>query len=224
MNSGNVRLETAFEIVMTVFPVILALMVFLCLIRAIKGPRIADRIVAINMMGTLTMVIIAILAVKMNEGYLVDICIIYAMISFLAVTLLTKVYMGVYAERKRRRQKNMTALLWIKFFVGITLLLCGIVVFGIELFGVFRFGYVLNRMHAAALGDTLGIALSMGGLIVLCGLNFIALKMILVVVFLWFASPVSSHVLARFEVVTNEELVKECDVEALSEEKQNGRE
>lgn len=31
----------------------------------------------------------------------------------------------------------MTALLWIKFFVGITLLLCGIVVFGIELFGVF---------------------------------------------------------------------------------------
>ena len=39
-----------------------------------------------DMMGTMTMVIIAILAVKMNEGYLVDICIIYAMISFLAVT------------------------------------------------------------------------------------------------------------------------------------------
>lgn len=118
----------------------------------------------------------------------------------------------------------MTALLWIRFFVGITLLLCGIVVFGIELFGVFRFGYVLNRMHAAALGDTLGIALSMAGLIVLCGLNFTALKMILVVVFLWFASPVSSHVLARFEVATNEELIKECDVEALSEEKQDRRE
>ncbi|GFI22305.1 Na(+)/H(+) antiporter subunit F1 [Lachnospiraceae bacterium] len=106
MNSGGIALETAFEIVMTVFPVILALMVFLCLIRAIKGPRIADRIVAINMMGTLTMVIIAILAVKMNEGYLVDICIIYAMISFLAVTLLTKVYMGVYAERKKKEAER----------------------------------------------------------------------------------------------------------------------
>ena len=102
MHSGNIALETAFEIVMTIFPVILAAMVFMCLIRAIKGPRIADRIVAINMMGTMTMVIIAILAVKMNEGYLVDICIIYAMISFLAVTLLTKVYMGVYAERKKK--------------------------------------------------------------------------------------------------------------------------
>lgn len=102
MHSGNIALEAAFEIVMTIFPVILAAMVFMCLIRAIKGPRIADRIVAINMMGTMTMVIIAILAVKMDEGYLVDICIIYAMISFLAVTLLTKVYMGVYAERKKK--------------------------------------------------------------------------------------------------------------------------
>jgi len=106
MNSGNIVLETAFSIVMTIFPVILALMVFMCLIRAIKGPRITDRIVAINMMGTLTMVIIAILAVKMDEGYLVDICLIYAMISFLAVTLLTKVYMGVYAERKKKEEEK----------------------------------------------------------------------------------------------------------------------
>lgn len=106
MHSGNIALETAFGIAMTIFPVVLAAMVVLCLIRAIKGPRIADRIVAINMMGTMTMVIIAILAVKMDEGYLVDICIIYAMISFLAVTLLTKVYMGVYAERSAERKKK----------------------------------------------------------------------------------------------------------------------
>ena len=97
---------TAYEVVFTVLPIILAIMVLICLIRAIKGPKIADRIVAINMMGTITMVIIAILAGKMDEGYLVDICIIYAMISFLAVTLLTKVYMGVYAERKQKEKEE----------------------------------------------------------------------------------------------------------------------
>ena len=169
----------------------------------------ADRIVAVNMMGTMVIVIIAVLALMLGEGYLADICIIYAMISFLAVTLLTKVYMGVYAERsaerKRRRRRTMTVLLWIRFIVGIALILCGIIVFGIELFGVFQFHYVLNRMHAAAMGDTLGIALSMLGLIILCGLNFTSLKMVLVVVFLWFASPVASHMLSRFEVATNEE-------------------
>lgn len=220
MNSGNMVLESAFDIVMTILPVLLAVMVFICLIRAIKGPRVADRIVAINMMGTMTMVIIAILSVKMNEGYLVDICIIYAMISFLAVTLLTKVYMGVYAERqKRRRRAHMIVLLWIRFILGIIMILCGLIVFAIELFGVFEFHYVLNRMHAAAMGDTLGIALCMTGLIVLCGLNFTSLKMLLVVVFLWFASPVASHMLARFEVVTNEELHKECDIEKLPKKK-----
>ena len=99
---------TAYEVVFTALPIILAIMVLICLIRAIKGPKIADRIVAINMMGTITMVIIAILAVKMDEGYLVDICIIYAMISFLAVTLLTKVYMGVYAEKKQQEREEET--------------------------------------------------------------------------------------------------------------------
>ena len=36
----------------------------------------------------------------------VDVCIIYAMISFLAVTLLTKVYMGVYAEKKKKEMRQ----------------------------------------------------------------------------------------------------------------------
>lgn len=106
MDTGNASLEMAYDIVLAILPVILALMVFLCLIRAIKGPKISDRIVAVNMMGALIMVIIAILSVKMNEGYLVDICLIYAMISFLAVTLLTKVYMGVYAEKKKKEESG----------------------------------------------------------------------------------------------------------------------
>ena len=57
------------------------------------------------MMGTMVMVIIGILAVKMQEGYLVDICLIYAMISFLAVIVLTKVYTGVYKEKKEKGEK-----------------------------------------------------------------------------------------------------------------------
>lgn len=79
---------------------LLICLLFLCLVRAIKGPRVSDRIVAVNMMGTMVMVIIAIMALLLNEGYLVDICLIYAMISFLAVIVLTKVYMGVYRQRK----------------------------------------------------------------------------------------------------------------------------
>lgn len=80
--------------------IILAILTICCLIRAVMGPRIADRLVAVNMMGTIVMTIIGILALLMNEDYLVDICLIYALISFLAVVVLTKVYTGVYMEHK----------------------------------------------------------------------------------------------------------------------------
>ncbi len=86
--------------------VILALLTIACLIRAVKGPSIADRLVAVNMMGTIVMVIIAVLALLMDEDYLVDICLIYAMISFLAVVVLTKVYTGVYIEHRELREKR----------------------------------------------------------------------------------------------------------------------
>lgn len=92
-------LEQLYHGFFIVLLVILALLFFACLIRAVVGPRMADRIVAVNMMGTMVIVAIAVLAVMLKEGYLVDICLIYAMISFLAVIILTKVYMGVYLEK-----------------------------------------------------------------------------------------------------------------------------
>ena len=86
--------------------IILALMLFVCLIRAVKGPRVADRLMAVNMMGTIVMVMIAVHALLLKEGFLVDICLIYALVSFLAVNVLAKVYIGVYEENYRKRHKN----------------------------------------------------------------------------------------------------------------------
>lgn len=82
--------------------IFMAVILFFCLLRAIKGPRVADRIVSVNMMGTMVMVMIAVLSLLLKEGYLMDICLIYAMISFLAVVVITKVYIGIYAERNTR--------------------------------------------------------------------------------------------------------------------------
>lgn len=84
----------------------LAVLLILCLIRAVKGPRIADRLVAVNMMTTMVTVMIAILAVLKDEGYLVDICLIYAMISFLAVVVLSRIYTGVYREAKDHQREK----------------------------------------------------------------------------------------------------------------------
>ena len=85
---------------------VLAVMLAFCLVRAVKGPRIADRLVAVNMMGTMVMVMIALLAVVKDQGYLVDICLIYAMISFLSVVVLTRIYTGVYRDAKAHEKKG----------------------------------------------------------------------------------------------------------------------
>ncbi len=86
--------------------ILLSFMLLACLIRAVRGPLIADRLVAVNMMGTMVMVIIAVLALMLKEGYLVDICLIYAMISFLAVVVLSKVYIGIYEEKHHQKESH----------------------------------------------------------------------------------------------------------------------
>lgn len=106
---------------------------------------------------------------------------------------------------------------WIRFIFGALFLLCGLLIFLIEMVGVFRFRYVLNRMHAAAMGDTLGIACSMLGLIIINGLNFTSLKLLCIIVFLWFSSPTSSHLIARLEVTTDEEWEKHYTIQTLGE-------
>ena len=104
----------------------------------------------------------------------------------------------------------MAILNWVRFLLGTGLLLTGLGIFLLQIFGVFKFKHVLSRMHAAAMGDTLGIGISLTGLILLSGFNFTSLKMALIIVFLWLASPVSSHLISRLEVVTNEHLKENC--------------
>lgn len=85
---------------------VLAGLLVLCLIRAVIGPRIADRLIAVNMMGTMVMVMISLLAVVKDQGYLMDICLIYAMISFLSVVVLTRIYTGVYRKAKEQEKQK----------------------------------------------------------------------------------------------------------------------
>lgn len=98
----------------------------------------------------------------------------------------------------------MVILDWIRLGIGSLMLFTGLVLFALELYGAFRFDYVLNRMHAVAMGDTLALSSSLIGLMIISGWNIITLKILIVAVFLWLASPVSSHLIARLEVAMNE--------------------
>ena len=53
---------------------------------------------------------------------------------------------------------------WIRFLIAAALMLSGLAVLCIGVFGGFRFRYAANRMHASAVNDTLGLGLCLLGL------------------------------------------------------------
>ena len=64
----------------------------MAVIRAIRGPTVYDRIVAVNMFGTKTVLIIAIIAFLTERYDLLDIALVYALINFIGVVAVLKFF------------------------------------------------------------------------------------------------------------------------------------
>ena len=100
---------------------------------------------------------------------------------------------------------------WIRFWITAACLMAGLCGFGCAVLGVYRFGFVMNRMHAAGIGDTFGLFFTALGLAVSSGALSETLKLLLLVVFMWFSSPVSTHFLGQAEYYTNPHLYRKED-------------
>lgn len=118
----------------------------------------------------------------------------------------------------------MEVIYWIRFIVGAALIAFGLGIFFVEVFGLFKFKYVLNRMHAAAMGDTLGLGSMILGLIIINGINFVSLKLFCVILFLWISSPVASHLMAQMETETNKDLSEYQEIEDVAKLEETGGE
>ena len=100
----------------------------------------------------------------------------------------------------------------IRLIACIILTMAGLCCLVTGVVGVFRFKYALNRLHAAAILDTVGILLMLVGVIVATGFTFTSAKILIVIAFLWLTSPVSGHLIGRMEVTINDELDKDAEV------------
>lgn len=82
--------NTIQKIILTFSAVFLSVTIFICLMRATLGPRFSDRIIAASITGTKIILLIAVLALIIGNDYLADICLIYAIISFLSIVVLAR--------------------------------------------------------------------------------------------------------------------------------------
>jgi multicomponent Na+:H+ antiporter subunit F len=68
----------------------LLLVMAMALARAVLGPTVYDRILAINAFGTLTVALIAVLGFLMGRAEFLDIALVYALINFIGTIAVTK--------------------------------------------------------------------------------------------------------------------------------------
>jgi multicomponent Na+:H+ antiporter subunit G len=81
--------------------------------------------------------------------------------------------------------------------IGWALILGGGAFVVIGAVGLIRMPDLFTRLHAASVGDTFGAGLMLLGMMVMAGLSLVTLKLLFLLLFLWFAGPVATHALAR---------------------------
>ena len=113
---------------------------------------------------------------------------------------------------------------WIRFFVTAALLALGLVCFSAAVLGVWRFGFVMNRMHASGIGDSMGLLCIVLAMVTATGLDIDSVKLLLLVVFLWATSPVSAHFLIQIEYFTNPRLYDMADRNVTDDDRKEGKE
>lgn len=85
----------------------LAILIVFAIVKSIVGPRTADRVVSVNMISTMTVMVLCTLTVYYkNEGYLADVSIIYVLISFVAIVVLANVFINVNMRKKFKDTKK----------------------------------------------------------------------------------------------------------------------
>ena len=84
----------------------LALCVIAVLVYILKARLTVDRIIGINLIGTLVVIVICALTYLLREDYLADIAVIYVVMSFIAVMMLCRIYINLYDRRRKEKERH----------------------------------------------------------------------------------------------------------------------
>lgn len=76
--------------IFTITGVVLIITIFLCLYRVVFGPGACNRLIAVNTIGTKTIVLIVVIGYIYGRDIFLDIALAYAMINFIATLGMAK--------------------------------------------------------------------------------------------------------------------------------------
>lgn len=94
------------DIIFIISMAILSLSIIAIFLRSIVGPTVADRIICINMIGTKIIIFICMIAGLLKEDFLIDVAIVYALINFISIVVLTYAYGHVHEKKELSKVKK----------------------------------------------------------------------------------------------------------------------
>lgn len=114
---------------------------------------------------------------------------------------------------------------WVQFGFSAACILFGVIIIVFGVIGSLRYKYVLNRMHTAALIDSLGIFMICLGCAIAEGFTSTSIKILIVAFILWVTSPIASHLIAKLEFITDKNIKEEIenDLSEIMEENDDDR-
>lgn len=83
--------------------IFLSITIMFCLYRAVRGPRLTDTLLGVNVINVKTVVVITLLAILLEETYLVDVALVYSILGFIAVAVLSRLILRGRESDKIKR-------------------------------------------------------------------------------------------------------------------------
>ncbi len=98
-------MDKYYELLFWGVSIALALCTLAVLVYIIASKLTVDRIIGINLIGTIVVDAIALLMYLLGEDYLADIALVFVLLSFIAVIILCRIYINLYHSRRDGENK-----------------------------------------------------------------------------------------------------------------------
>ena len=162
-----------------------------CLVRLIKGPTTADRVVSFDASSAVVMSIVGVMSVIFNSVSYLDSIMLIAIISFVSSVSISR-FIGEGRVFNGNHKDIVSLIASIFIFLGSIIAL-------ISAIGIVKFQDVFLRSHASTKSSTLSVLLTVVGVLIYFIVNsgFFSVRLLLSLVFINLTSPVGMHLISR---------------------------
>ena len=165
------------------------------LVRAALGPTVFDRALAVNAIGTVSMMLLAVMGFLNERPEFLDLAIVYGLLNVVGTIAVLKFFATAISACRLHAESPSHEC--VDRRIQLDLPRRGRRFCVVGAIGLVRMPDFYTRMHAASVIETLGAGLILLGLMLQAGFTLVTAKLLIIGMLILLASPTATHALAR---------------------------